>query len=468
MVENNPSTPIARQLAEWGLGMDLRDVDYAVLERVKLHILDQIGCQVSCSMLPTPRIAQDYLVKFGRSGEASVLGTNLTFDQEFASFANAIAGSAFEIDDYGGNGAYAHPGCVVVPGALAEAEVLGSTGADLLRATAVGFEVVMRLAVATMPSMLVERGVHQTGPHGVFGVALASALLNGDNLDTAVNALAIAGSHASGTTEYSQTGGEVKRAHAGIGVAGGIRAARLARLGLSGPPTILEGKRGVLQALCNSYDIAPLYEELGTRWHFAEKAALKAFASCALVHHHFAAYDSLKTKHMFEPSDIEAVILGCEPLTLVHNGAAGPHPTDLVGAQFSAEYGMAMRIVKGRNDVGTYLDLEKVGFQEAGITAIAERVRIVGDNDCGAPIPKGRVTIRFRNGDQVSEEGYALGSPMNPLSRGDIEAKFMELVSRGFGDAAAKRSLDMIMNLEAVSNPRELTALFKASRHQLS
>lgn len=461
MGDNMKMAPIAQQLAEWGISLRLDEVDPHVLERVKLHLLDQIGCQLSCRKLPTPRIAQDYVARFGLSGEASVLGTNQTRDPEYAGFANAIAGSAFEIDDYGGNGAYAHPGCVIVPCVLAEGEVLGVTGAELLRATVVGFEVVMRLAVATMPSMLVERGVHQTGPHGVFGVALASALLNGDDSETAVNAMAIAGSHASGTTEYSQTGGEVKRAHAGIGVAGGIRATRLARLGLSGPPTILEGRRGVLQALCNDFDVKPLYEELGTRWHFAEKAALKAYASCALVHHHFAAYDKLKAAHDFDTMDIDEIILGCEPLTLIHNGAAGPHPTNLVGAQFSAEYGIAMRVVKGRNDVGTYLDLQEVGFKDPAITAIAERVRIVADDDCGAGIPKGRVTIRLRNGETLSEEGYALGSPMNPLSRQDIEGKYLELVSRDFGEDIAKRSLDMIMNIEAVSDLRELTGMFK-------
>lgn len=453
--------PIARQMAEWAIRVNLKDIGPPVLDRVKLHLLDQIGCQASCCSLPTPRIAQEYVVRFGRSGDASILGTALTCDPEHASFANAVAGSAFEIDDYGGNGAYAHPGCVVVPGVLAEGEVLGSTGAELLRATSVGFEVVMRLAVATMPSMLAERGVHQTGPHGVFGVALASAVLNGDDVETAVNAMAIAGSHASGTTEYSQTGGEVKRAHAGIGVSGGIRAARLARLGLSGPPTILEGRRGVLQALCNNFTTKPLYEDLGQRWHFVEKAALKAYASCALVHHHFAAYDKLKADHVFDPSDIEEVILGCEPLTLIHNGAAGPHPTSLVGAQFSAEYGMAMRIVRGRNDVGAYLDLQDIGFQDAAITAIAERVRIVADDDCAAPIPKGRVTVRFRNGEQLSEDGYALGSPMNPLNRHDIEKKYLDLVTRDFGDAAARRSMEMIMNIEDVTDLRELTALFK-------
>ncbi|GAB7551194.1 MmgE/PrpD family protein [Novosphingobium sp. 11B] len=457
----NPAVPIARQLAQWGLSLRLEDVPGDVLEKVKLHLLDQIGAQASCHALPTPRITQRYVTQFGRPGIASVLGTNLSLDPEDAGFANAVAGSSFEIDDYGGNGAYAHPGCVVVPGALAVAESLQASGAEFLRSVTAGFEVIMRLAVATMPSMLQERGVHQTGAHGVFGVAIASSLLHGDDAETATNALSIAGSHASGTTEYSQTGGEVKRIHAGIGVAGGLRGARLARLGISAPPTILEGRRGVLQALCNGYDITPLYEELGTRWHFHEKAALKAFASCALVHHHFAALDKIRARHAVAIDEIEEVVLGCDPLTLIHNGAAGPHPTTLVGAQFSAEYGIAMRIVRGNNSVGTYLDLQAEGFQDPAIKAIAEKVVMAADAECAAGLPMGRVTIRLRSGETLSDTGYALGSPLNPLGRGDVEDKYRELVERDFGAEATKRSLDLIMNIENVADLRTLTDIFR-------
>ncbi|MNK94942.1 MmgE/PrpD family protein [compost metagenome] len=458
--ESFSTPPVAQQLAEWALALELRDVDAAVLERVKLHVLDQIGAQVSCSDLPAPRIAQAYVTQFGRSGPASILGTPLQADAEGAAFVNGTAGSSFEIDDYGGNGAYAHPGCVIVSGGLAVAETLGASGASLLRAATVGFETIIRLALATMPSMLLGRGFHQTGAHGVFGVALVTALLEQFDLETTVNALGIAGSHASGTTEYSQSGGEVKRTHAGIGAAGGIRSARLARLGLSGPPTIFEGKRGFLQAFCNAHDARFLHEKLGSHWHFPERGALKLHASCALIHHHFAAYDKLRVKHTIAPGDIEQVVLGCEPLTLVHTGATGPRPTDIVSAQFSAEYGIAMRIVTGRNDVGAYLDAEAGGFQDPAIADIAGRVRLEVDPECATEIPKGKVTLHMRDGTVLSDTAYALGSPFNPLSRDDIEQKYRDLVARKFGDEIARSSLQMIMNLEQLPDARALTRLF--------
>jgi 2-methylcitrate dehydratase PrpD len=460
---SNDVLPVARQLAEWARKLELANVPPAVLERMKLHFLDQVGAQVSCHALPAPRITQAYVSRFGRPGQASVLGTSIMADAEDAAFANATAGSSFEIDDYGGNGAYAHPGCVVVPGGLAVAEARGATGAEMLRAAAAGFETIIRLALATMPSMLLERGFHQTAAHGVFAVALEAAMLEGDDLETAVNALAVAGSHASGTTEYAQSGGEVKRAHAGIGAAAGIRSARLARLGLTGPATIFEGKRGFLQAFCNAHDARVLHEALGSHWHFPERAALKPHASCALIHHHFAAYDEIRARHAIDPSQIERIVLGCEPLTVVHTGATGPRPTDIVGAQFSAEYGMAMRVVKGRNDVGSYLDEEALGFSDPAVAAVAQRVRLEVDPECATKIPKGKVSLHMRDGAVLSATAYALGSPFNPMSRPDIERKYLDLVSRDFGEAIAKSSLEAIMNLEEVPDVRQITRMFAPS-----
>lgn len=456
--------PAARQLVEWARSLKLSDIDPAVLERIKLHTLDQIGAQVSCRNLPTCRLTQDYVARFGVAGKSSILGTGLRVDAEFAGFANGTAGSAFEIDDYGGKGASSHPGCTVVPGAFAVGEAAGASGADVLRALTVGFETIIRLALASMPSLLLERGFHHTSALGVFGVAIESAMIEGDSTEIGVNALAIAGSHASGTTEYAKSGGEVKRVHAGIGVAGGIRSARLARLGLSGPPTIFEGSRGFLQAFCNGFDPAPLTYRLGSQWNFAECASIKLYACCALMQPHFAAYDKLKADHRFAMEDVESVVMGCDPLTYVHTGGIGPRPKDVLGAQFSSEYGIAMRIVKGGNDVGHYLDLDAVKFQDPAVVAMAERVKLERDPDCTLEKPLGRVTLRLRDGRTLSDASFAPGSPENPVGPEDIKRKYHALVARDFGDALAERSMEMIMNLENVPNLGEITGLFEPQK----
>jgi 2-methylcitrate dehydratase PrpD len=348
-----------------------------------------------------------------------------------------------------------------VPGAFAVGEAVGASGADVLRVSVVGFEFVIRLALATMPSLLLERGFHHTSVLGGFAVALGAAMLEGDDLDVATSAIAIAGSHASGTTEYARSGGEVKRFHGGMGVAGGIRSERLARLGISGPPTIFEGPRGFLQAFCNGFDPKPLTENLGTRWYFPEMAAIKLYASCGLIHAHFAAFDKIKAEHDVRPDDIREVILGCDELTNVHMGHIGPHPKDVLSAQFSAEFSVAMRILNGKNDVAAYLDLQSRNFQDQAIRSVAERTRLYQVPNFSFKDPKGSVTLIMRDGTKLSSEAYAPGSPGNPVVRADYENKYADLVSSDFGDEIAQRSIDLIMDIENVSDLGEITRLFE-------
>ena len=93
--------------------------------------------------------------------------------------------------------------------------------------------------------------------------ATAGKILRLD-LEQLTHALAIAGSHAGGTMEYDQSGGEVKRLHNGMACCGGLRSALLAEIGLTGPPTIFEGERGILKVMSGACDIDPIVKDLQT------------------------------------------------------------------------------------------------------------------------------------------------------------------------------------------------------------
>jgi 2-methylcitrate dehydratase PrpD len=432
-------------------------------ERVKLHILDQVGAQVACRNMPSAELARDYSRRYGANGTAHLTGTRFTVDAEYAAFANATAGSSFEIDDYGGNGAYSHPGCTVVPSAFALAEQEDASGEAVLRAAAVGFEAIIRLALATMPSLFLERGFHHTSVLGALGVAMTANALLREDAETGCHAISIAASHAAGTTEFAQTGGEVKRVHAGIGASGGIRAHRLARMGLTGPVSIIEGSRGFLSAHCNHYDVSPLIDALGSRWQFVDHGSIKPYAACGLFHHHFAALDEILMNHQIAPEEVAKIVLGCEPLMMVHNKAHGPHPSTIIGAQFSAQFSMAMRMVMGANDVAAYLKMEGQGFGDPRVNALAARVELMEDLGCLDPVPSGRVTLHLTDGRIIAGSGYALGSPHNPLTPSDIEQKYMSLVAPEIGETSARLSMDMVQNLDAMRSVSELFEILGAA-----
>jgi hypothetical protein len=99
-------------------------------------------------------------------------------------------------------------------------------------------------------SVFFERGLHATSICGAVGAAVAVAMLQGQDEAGIASAAGIAASMGAGLLEANRTGGTVKRVHCGWAARCGVAAADLARHGLTGPPTVLEGRFGFLQAFC--------------------------------------------------------------------------------------------------------------------------------------------------------------------------------------------------------------------------
>jgi 2-methylcitrate dehydratase PrpD len=432
---------------------------------VSAHILDQVGIQLACADLPSVSIVSRYAARYGAEGQATVVGTNLRLDPEPASLANGMSGSGFEMDDYL-SGTMGHPGCVVVPASLAAAEEAGTSGAEFLLACCLGFELVVRIARGTMPSLLHQRGFHMTSIHGVFAAAAAAGRLAHLDAPTMLMALGIAGSHACGTTEYARTGGEVKRMHAGMASAAGVRAARLASLGLTAPPTTLEGPRGVLQAFCPDPKPGLIAEDLGERWLLLDHLSIKRYCSAGGFHAAIDGILSMMVGHDLQYSDIAAVEIGASTQLLGHLGSIGPHPTDMLEAQFSTQFSLALTIVNRANTFQTYLDAERAGFADPAVLDIAERVRLVPDSEVqGAlPLALGKVTMRTHDGQQFSYRGYAKGSRANPVSFEEVAEKFRANAVRAVAKPVSDAIEKLVNNLEDATDVAELSNLLQVRR----
>jgi 2-methylcitrate dehydratase PrpD len=98
-----------------------------------------------------------------------------------------------------------------------------------------------------------------------------------------VNAFGIAGSHSAGSLEYDQSGGEVKRLHAGLAARGGIQSAMLAQYGLTGPETIIEGKRGFCHIFAEQSKPELIVKDLGQTFNI-RNAWLKMYPAIATIH----------------------------------------------------------------------------------------------------------------------------------------------------------------------------------------
>ena len=224
---------ITEKLATHVSAVRFADIPPEAIEKAKDCLLDQIGVELIGSTLEWNKIAYRYVADMGGRGESTVINYGDKTPTLDAAFVNATFGQGCELDDVG-FAAGGHPGAATVPVAFAVCEKYPCTGKDFLAAVVVGWDVMYRLLLAVRPSAG-KRGFHSHGIGAPFGAMTTAARLMGLNNGQILHAFGIAGMHSSGTMEYDQTGGEVKRVIAGIAARGGIQAAMLAQLGLTGP-----------------------------------------------------------------------------------------------------------------------------------------------------------------------------------------------------------------------------------------
>jgi 2-methylcitrate dehydratase PrpD len=353
-------------------------------------------------------------------------------------------------------------GCVVLPAALAVAEQGKLTGKDFLTAVAIGAEIVLRVGFALTVRGLAARGFHSTSVYGPFGAAASAAKLLKLNAEEITYAFGIAGSHCSGTTEYDQTGGDIKRLHAGIAGMAGIRAALLAKRGFTAPPTILEGKNGTLNAFSQSSAVEKLTESLGTEFYML-KTRIKPYACCGAIIPEIDALKEILRDHPIDSQQIKSITVGVENRALSHVGTVGPAPKDITGAQFSSHFSLGLTIAKGSNDFRAYHDAMSNGFSDREVAEVAQKVTVVHDDEAEAIYPStrlGKVSLETQQGQQYSAKVfYPKGSPENPLSGNELREKFLGLAAMVLSSGRAQQLFDAIQNIEQIKDTGELAQL---------
>lgn len=419
--------------------------------RVKECVLDQLGVQLVASTLEWNRVVYDYAVEIGGSGESTVIGTSTHLRPTEATFVNATFGQGCELDDSG------HAGVATIPTALALADASRTSGQELITAVAVGYEVFFRVFDAVMPQVI-ERGFHQQGVVGVFASASTAGKLLGLTQEQIVHALGIAGSHASGTAEYDQSGGEVKRLHSGLSTRGGLQAAMLARRGLTGPRSIFEGKRGIFHTFVDHYEPGGVIAGLGQRFEFPPKALFKLYPTVGSIHTAFDAFNEIVSAHSLEAEEIAEIRVGLREYALLH-GATIVEPQDAISAQFSLAYSLGLRLVKGSYNLQHYVNPET--WRDPAVLAVARTVKpyadpaAVGDKAAGS-----HVTVALHDGRTF--EAYCAhrkGGVENPFNHQDVVDKFYDLAGSVLSRERADKIATMVEALDSISDIRELTSL---------
>lgn len=443
-----------KTLAEFAHGLAGTDIPAPTRAQARRLILDQIGCQIGSAGLLWSRQVLRTTLELGSAGPSTVMATGDRLRPDDAAFVNSTFGAANEIDD-AHTGVRVHPGAVVVPAVLATAQAAGATkGPDVVTATVVGYEVLLRVAWAGFP-LLMQKHHHTPVSAGPFGAAAAAARLLGLAVGETRHALAIAGSHSGGQMEYTESGGSVKRIHTAIGAAAGVRAAYLARAGLTGPLAVLEGRRGFLEAFADRSHVDRLVSDLGATY-LIDGAGPKGYFAEYRIHAPLQALEELMAEHGLAFADIAGLRVGVSSVTVEAVGTIVV-PDDALGAQFSMRFALAVAARHGADR------LRAVGaddLADPALAALAERVELYVHPEVEARrwTSFGAVlTVRTVDGTELTrEQPEALGTPGNPMSDERLTAKFRSLVEPVVGERRCADLLDALWHLEDADLERDV------------
>ena len=438
-VQSRSEEPLAQQLASFAAGTTYDDLPQDVVESVKMRVMDTLGIAVAAAPLDTSRASRRWAKEQGGVQAASAVGVEQRLPANLAAFVNGVLAHSLDYDDTH-LPSVLHPSAAVVPAALAAAERAGADGRQLIRAIAVGLEACVRLGMAgydekAKNSTFFEHGQHATSICGAMGGAVAAAVVEGGE-EAVRNSLGVAASMAAGIIEANRTGGTVKRIHCGWAAHAAISAADLVRHGLTGPPTVLEGRFGFFQAwLHGNFNPRAVTEGLGSDWA-VPGIFFKPYPANHFTHAAVDAAAALRAKGI-RPEDIESLTLGVPAPNLRTIGEpidVKRTPTTGYMAQFSGPYAVAVGLLGGGGlgaGLEDYTDELALDPVRRGVMA---KVDVVADDRCTDIFPRqfpAVLTARLNDGSEVVEEVLTTrGGPERPLSFDELATKFRENAQR--------------------------------------
>jgi len=310
---------------------------------------------------------------------------------------------------------------------------------------------------------MMERGFHTTAALGPLGSAAATSKVLKMDAGKTLHALAIASSESGGLAEYTESGGSVKRVHAGFAAQSGLRAALLAQAGITGPPTALEGRKGLCQAFANEYSLEEITAGLGREYRML-LTGTKPYCCCAAQHSALDAVSEIMKEHVLVPEEIEKIRVGqnTRDVRAIGNIIV---PQDIISAQFSGRFGIALRLIQGGNG---FHDYSEENLRNPRILGLSKRTEYYVDDNFekstsgNAPA---RVEIHLKNG-SIHEwtAQCAKGTIQNPMTKEELKDKFRELTKGVLTDNHTEKIIRTVSRLERLDNLQEMCLLLASDR----
>ena len=449
-------SPVTRELSEYIAGALARPLPAEVAEKTKCHLLDTLAAMVSGSRLPPGRRAIAYLRSQGGRRQATIAGSRIVTTAVNAALAGGMCAHADETDDSHVGGRF-HPGCAVVPAALASAELADRDGASLLAAVALGYDIGARFVMALGLSAAYGRphSTHSLG--GLFGAAAAAGALLGLDARQVRFQLSYVVQQASGLAYWMRDPDHVEKAFdfGGMPARNALAAATMAAAGFTAVEDPLAGPRTFFEAFAEAPRPEALVDGLGRRFEIIQ-ASIKKWPAGAPIQAALDAVDSLMLTHGIGASDVAG-------LTIRLPDDRAHLVDDREIPNLCVQHLLALLLLDGGLGFGAAHDQARM--HDPAILELRERIRLVPDAGLTRALPPRQaiVEIEMPDGRRLAERTRAVrGTPDNPMTAAEVDAKAMDLLMPVLGAERARALANAVRRIERLGSVRALRPLLQA------
>jgi 2-methylcitrate dehydratase PrpD len=421
-----------------------------VAEKTKRHVLDTLAAMVSGSELPPGRSALAFAKEYGGKEVATVVSSRLLCGPIEAALTNAMLAHSDETDD-SHPGSQSHPGCAVIPAALAVGEQFGISGSHFLRAVSLGYDVGTRFTIIVGERYESEthRSTHSIAP--LFGAAAAAGCAAGFQAGQMRLLLGYTGQQCSGLTSWRRDSEHVQKAFVfgGMNARSGVTSALLVHGGWTGVEDILAGTDNFFQAFEPAADPAGLIDKLGEHFEIM-KANIKKWSVGSPIQAALDGIETLRTEHPFMADEVQEVTvrLATDEANIVNNreipGICLQHMVALMLLDKTVSF-------RSAHDTARMKDPE--------VLRARAKVQLIKDEELQnlMPLRVAVVDIKLADGRRLTKRvDNVRGTPENPMTREEVVAKAKDLITPVLGVTGASKLVERVMNFESVKDIREM------------
>jgi 2-methylcitrate dehydratase PrpD len=433
-----------------------RPLPAEVVEQAKNHLLDTLASMISGSELPAGEAAQRYVRGHGGNGSATVAGTALTATSGDAALANGMMAHADETDD-SHNVSRSHPGCAVVPAALAAGEEFGVDGTRFLRAVALGYDVGPRVINAMGGAAFsYDSSLSTHSISGTFGAAAAACCAAGLDARQMRWALDYTAQQSSGIIAWRRDTDHIEKAFvfAGKPARDGVTSALLVQSGWNGVDDIFSGADNFFAAYAPKAEPGQLVENLGERYEIVQ-TDIKKWTVGSPIQAPLDAIEAIRGKHPFDADQVRRITVRLAPSV-----AAVVDNRDI--PDICLQQMVAVMLLD--KTVSFHAAHDKPRMNDPAVLAQRAKVNLVRDEALAKLLPVRVTTVEIElvDGTRLSERVEAVrGTPRNPMSRAEVIGKARDLIVPVLGGEISERLIETVYAIEAVADLRRLRPLLQ-------